>query len=245
MKVFLAGTDLLKNYPEELKKSKYSLESFFNIQEWQMPFFNSGSDFLLDSGAFTFLNSKKGSRNFDEYIERYADFIIRNGIQKYFELDVDAITGYSKVLEYRNRLEKLTGRRSIPVWHKSRGIKEFLKMCDEYDYIAIGGIVTKEIPPNQYIAFKAMINEAHKRGVKVHGLGFTSTSYFDEIKFDSVDSTTWNVGGKFGNICVFNPETYMKQRIQKKGKRCIKQQELMLHNWNEWIKFQKYAEVNL
>lgn len=245
MKIFLAGTDLLKSYPEELKKSKYTLASFYNIQDWQISFLKQCDDFLLDSGAFTFMNSKKKNVDFEEYVEQYAEFINKHNIEKFFELDVDSVKGYKKVLEYRKRLEGLTGKKCIPVWHKTRGVEEFKKMCDEYLYVSIGGIVAGEIKPEQYKAFPMMINEAHKRGAKIHGLGFTSTSYFDKIRFDTVDSTTWNVGGKFGNICIFDSETYMKQCIQKKGKRCVKQKELMLHNWNEWIKFQKYAEANL
>lgn len=247
MKIFLAGTDLLKDYPQELQKSKFNLASFYNIQEWQMPFFKSCESFLLDSGAFTFMNSHKGGVDFEEYVERYAEFINKHEIEKFFELDVDCVKGYPKVLEYRKRLEFLTGKQVIPVWHKTRGIDDFKRMCSEYNYVAIGGIVSKEIKPEQYIAFPSMITEAHRRGAKIHGLGFTSTSYFDRIKFDTVDSTTWNVGGKFGNICVFNEQTYMKQRIQPRleNKRCVKQKDLMIHNWNEWIKFQKYAEANL
>ena len=148
------------------------------------------------------------------------------------------------MLAYRKKLEALTRRKCIPVWHVSRGIDDFKKMCDRYDYVAVGGIVTKEIMPTQYKYFTALIKEAHKRRAKIHGLGFTSTSYFDKVHFDSVDSTTWNVGGKFGNICVFNGKD-MRQRIQNKGKRCIDPSKLMIHNWNEWIKFQKYAETHL
>lgn len=245
MKVFLAGTDLLKSYPEELKKCKFQLASFYNIQDWIIPYCLNAEDFLLDSGAFTFMQNNKKVVDWNEYIEKYADFINRNNIQNFFELDIDGIVGYSKVLEFRKKLERLTNKLVIPVWHKSRGIEEYKRMCDEYSYVAIGGIVSKEIKPAQYTAFPSMIAEAHRRGAKVHGLGFTSTSYFDKIKFDSVDSTTWNVGGKFGNICVFSPKSFMKRRIQQKQKRCVKQKELMIYNWNEWIKFQKYAEVNL
>ena len=246
MKVFLAGTDILKGFPDELKKAKYQLASFFTIQDWQIPFLNSCDEWLLDSGAFSFMNGQKNV-DFDEYLGRYINFINKNNVKLFFELDLDSVIGYKKTLEMRKRLEKETGRRCIPVWHKSRGISEYFKMCEEYDYVAIGGIVSKEIKPEQYKAFPMMITEAHKRGAKVHGLGFTSTSYFEKVRFDSVDPTTWNVGGKFGNICVFSPESMMKQRIQPRflGKRCHKQKELMIYNWNQWVKFQKYAEVYL
>ena len=245
VKIFLAGTDLLKNYPEEIAKAKYQLASFFNIQEWMIPILNKCEEYLLDSGAFSFMNGKKGEIDFDAYVDRYADFINKHKVKNFFELDVDCVIGQKKTYLLRDKLETLTGRQCIPVWHKSRGLEEWGKICEEYNYVAIGGIVSKEILPFQYKALPAMIDIAHKKGAKVHGLGFTSTSYFHKVKFDTVDSTTWNVGGKFGNVCVFSEKDYMKQRIQKKGKRCIDQKSLMIHNWNEWIKFQKYAEKYL
>lgn len=244
MRIFLAGMEVLKAYPNEIKKSKYQLASFYSIQDWQIPFLKECDDFLLDSGAFSFMNGAK-KVDFDAYLNNYAEFINKYQIDHFFELDIDSVVGYPKVLEMRNRLEKLTGKQCIPVWHKSRGVNDFVEMCKKYNYVAIGGIVTKEIMPFQYKSFVPLINKAHSLGTKVHGLGFTSTSYFDQVRFDTVDSTTWNVGGKFGNICVFSSEDLMKQRIQKKGKRCVEQSKLMLHNYNEWIKFQKYAETNL
>lgn len=202
MKVFLAGTDILKGFPDELKKAKYQLASFFTIQDWQIPFLNSCDEWLLDSGAFSFMNGQKNV-DFDDYLGRYINFINKNNVKLFFELDLDSVIGYKKTLEMRNRLEKETGKRCIPVWHKSRGISEYFKMCEEYDYVAIGGIVSKEIKPEQYKAFPMMITEAHKRGAKVHGLGFTSTSYFEKVRFDSVDSTTWNVGGEVWKYLCF------------------------------------------
>lgn len=53
----------------------YILESFFYADadtERLIPFYG---DFLLDSGAFTFMQGKGGSPDFDAYAERYADFI--------------------------------------------------------------------------------------------------------------------------------------------------------------------------
>lgn len=244
MKVFLAGTGLLRDYPDELSKSKYILESFYSIKDWQIPYIKKCDMFLLDSGAFTFMKGKTNV-NFDAYLDKYIEFINKYDVKYFFELDIDKIVGYKKVLEYRKRLEQETGKQCIPVWHKSRGLNEFVKMCSEYDYAAIGGLATKDINKNQYKYLPMLIKKAHELGCKLHGLGFTSTSYYKNIRFDTVDSTTWNVGGKFGNVCIFSPKNLMKQRIQKKSMRCTKQKELMLINWNEWIKFQKYAENNL
>lgn len=222
----------------------YILESFYYTDddtERLLPYFG---DFLLDSGAFTFMQNTKSHVNWEEYIEQYADFIKRNHIKKYFELDIDSVVGYEKVLTYRRRLENLVGHPSIPVWHKSRGIQDFKAMCDQYDYVAIGGIVSKEIKPDQYKAFPSMIKEAHKRGAKIHGLGFTNLSWLPKCHFDSVDSTAWTTGNRFGFIYQFTGST-MRKIDCPKGKRLKDGRQIALINYTEWIKFQRYAETHL
>lgn len=231
--------------PNELTDyNPFILESFYYADEDTerlLPYFG---DFLLDSGAFTFMSNAKSHVSWDEYIEKYAAFIKKNNIRKYFELDIDSIVGYEKVLEYRKRLESMVGWSCIPVWHKSRGVKEFSRMCEEYDYAAIGGIVAKEIKPEQYSAFPPMIREAHKRGCKLHGLGFTSLEWLPKCHFDSVDSTAWTTGNRFGFIYQFNGKTMVKHDVPK-GKRLGDSRRVALINYTEWIKFQKYAEHNL
>lgn len=222
----------------------YILESFFYADEDTEKLIPYFGDFLLDSGAFTFMSDSKSHLDWNDYIERYADFINRNKVEKFFELDIDKVVGYEKVKEFRATLERLTGRQCIPVWHKSRGIDEFKRMCDEYKYASIGGIVAKEIKPEQYKAFPAMIAEAHRRGCKLHGLGFTNLSLLPKCPFDSVDSTAWTTGNRFGFVYQFNGKTMVKHDAPK-GKRLGDSRRVALINYTEWIKFQKYAEVNL
>ena len=237
-------TDSGKLREPALEHRPFILESFYYADadtERLLPFFG---DFLLDSGAFTFMSNAKTHVKWDEYIEKYADFIIRNNIDKFFELDIDSVVGYDKVKKFRHKLEELTGKQCIPVWHKSRGIKEYKRMCDEYAFVAIGGIVSREITPDQYKAFPSMISEAHKRGTKVHGLGFTNLSLLPKIHFDSVDSTAWTTGNRFGFVYRFDGKTMVKYDAPK-GKRLADSRQIALINYIEWIKFQKYAEENL
>ena len=219
MKVFLAGA-----YTREKafigKNIDYMLESFFYVLPWQIERIPNMKMFLLDSGAFTFMNSQKGKVNFDEYLTRYINFINKYDIKYFFELDVDSIVGYEKVKQLRKRLENETGKKCIPVWHKSRGKEEYLKMCEEYDYVAIGGIVTKEITKDQYPFFTWFLNEAHKRGCKVHGLGFTSIADLPKYHFDSVDSTSWKSGGAFWTVA------HIQKRCNKNYNTKIKKSSL-------------------
>jgi len=237
------GQDRL--YDETYKKClPYILESFYYSDadtERLMPYFG---DFLLDSGAFTFMQNAKVQVNWEEYIERYADFIKRNRVEKFFELDIDSVVGYEQVLKYRKRLEILVGRPSIPVWHKSRGINEFKKSCMEYQYVAIGGYVVKEITPAEYKHFPQMIDYAHKQGAKIHCLGYTKLDNLKIHHFDSVDSTAWTTGNRFGYYYKFDGKTIVKIEAPK-GKRVADPKHCALHNFQEWIKFQKYAETHL
>lgn len=127
-------------YGNELKNSRYILTSFYYFRE-KLPF--DVDLHLVDSGAFTFFSSKK-KIDIDAYLTEYIEYINKYDIKYFFELDIDVIVGYEKVLELRERLERETGKKCIPVWHISRGKEEFLKMIKEYDYASIGGVVSKE-----------------------------------------------------------------------------------------------------
>ena len=233
-------------FDKDAFKNAYILQSFYYANEFtEKNVLPVVKDFLLDSGAYTFMQNQKTTNiDWDKYIEKYADFINRNKIKKYFELDIDSVVGYKKVKEYRKRLEDLTDKKCIPVWHKSRGKEEFLKMCEEYPYVAIGGIVTKEITREQYPFFTWFINEAHKRKAKIHGLGFTNLEGLKKYHFDSVDSTSWTIGNRFGAIYQFNGETMIKHS-KKEGQRLAQSRTAAIHNFTEWVKFQKYAEAKL
>ena len=248
MRLFLAGVAPWRSgggYDPIIREHKpYILESFFYADadtERLLPYYG---DFLLDSGAFTFMQGKGGSPNWDEYVERYADFIVRNKVQKYFELDIDSVVGYERVKEIRRRLERLVGRPSIPVWHLARGMDEYLRMCDEYSYVAIGGIVSGEITKDKYRFFPALIQEAHKRDARVHGLGFTNLALLPRIHFDSVDSTAWTTGNRFGYLYYFDGKT-MQRKDAPKNHRLGDSRAVALNNYTEWIKFQKYADKHL
>lgn len=242
MNVFLAGACTREDAFKSIKID-YMLESFYYVLPWQIKRLKEMKMFLLDSGAFTFMNGT-GKADFNEYLNRYIAFINENNIKYFFELDVDSVVGYDAVIQMRKKLERETGKQCIPVWHKSRGKDEFLKMCDEYDYVAIGGIVTKEITQQEYPFFSWFITEAHKRNCKIHGLGFTNTKLLHKYHFDSVDSTAWLSGSRFGHVYWFDGKTM--QSIQKPpGKKTVHYKTMDEQNISEWIKFQKYAEKKL
>ena len=243
MKVFLAGTHSRK--PEFIipHKIPYLLESFYYIEEWQVEYIKSKDCkmFLLDSGAFTFMsNSKK--IDFEDYLYKYINFINKYDIKYFFELDIDSVVGLKEVERYREILERETGKKSIPVWHKSRGKQYFLDMVKEYDYVAIGGIVSGEIKRSEYKYFPWFIEQAHKHNCKIHGLGFTNTKLLKTYKFDSVDSTTWLSGSFGGHILRFNAGQIEKVATATGNKRLKHHLLADEHNLKEWLKYVRYMD---
>lgn len=260
MKVYIAGDN---NKKKILRETLYGcdfftgenalsginiLESFYYLrknEEFMMLVKHFGS-FLLDSGAFTFMSgSHKGAIDWDEYVEEYAAFINRWNVKLFFELDIDSVVGLTEVERLREKLEALTGKKPIPVWHRNRGKEYFIKMCESYPYVALGGIVTKEIDRKKYeSAFPWFIKTAHEHKCKIHGLGYTTVANLRKYRFDSVDSTAWLYGNRGGYLYKFNPRTGLLEQLSKDGCR-LKSREGAVSNFNEWVKFGKYAETHL
>ena len=243
-KIFIAS---LHNYFNCLEcKPKRLLESFYYIKkESFMDYVKnnfSSEDFLLDSGAFTFIKQKSKKINFEQYIEQYIEFINKYDIKYFFELDVDVIFGHEKVKEIRKYIEQKTNKKTIPVWHKSRGIEEYIKLSKEYDYIAIGGIVTKEIAKKDYKILNPLIDIAHKNNCRVHGLGFTPMD-ITKYNFDTSDSTSWKMAGRAGSILKFDGKRIIKiKRPEEYSNKKIKHKVALDFSLQEWNKFIDYVE---
>ena len=246
MIVYLAGFKTIEKDWQKPTQDIYLLSSFWEHKNGKYGNYVIQDRHILDSGAFTFLNNKKGkSINWEQYVISYGNFIKQNNIKLFFELDIDPIVGIKEVERLRDILENTAGRKCIPVWHKSRGLNYWKKMCEQYEYIAIGGIVTREIKKSEYDIFLPLLKIAREYKTKVHGLGFTNLNGLKKYKFYSVDSTNW-LSARFGSTGLYyftgdNLKNINKPPNTKK----IDLQAMNMFNFIEWIKFSKYAEQNL
>lgn len=203
----------------------------------------TADEFLLDSGAFAFMNkpSKAESVSNEElkqYIKDYVAFINKWDIKNFFEMDIDCVLGYETVKKIRKYIEKHTGKKSIPVWHIARGVEEFHEMCKEYDYVAIGGIASKEIPKKDHRILKELCDVAHSYGCKIHGLGYLPLEILNnrECPFDTVDGTSWQ--GHMRKNCF---QLDKSNKIEKyKDTRYWK--EVARDCFNTWTEFSKIIE---
>ena len=212
MKIFLSalengstcydsGEPLAHYFVKSGLKMKWNLMSYYYVKgnPQLAEYIRDHSELvMIDSGAHSFQKGKKV--DWVEYTKQYAEFIRqydRPNVVGYFEMDVDGVIGYENVLKLRKILESASDK-IIPVWHDTRGVDEFKKMCQDYagKVIAFSGI-RGEIKDHQYLMF---LKYAKEYGCKVHCLGMTRKKILDVVPFDYTDSSSWKQSGIFGRI---------------------------------------------
>ena len=153
MKIFLSALEASGEFEEidrRIQEYKWNLMSFFYLKSNMNRYsriVQKSELIMIDSGAHSFQKGKKV--DWEKYTLEYAEFIKKYDLPKiigYFEMDVDNIIGYEKVLELRRILERVSDK-IIPVWHKNRGIQDYIDMCQKYQnkIIAITGFKNEDI----------------------------------------------------------------------------------------------------
>ncbi|MCC8175498.1 MAG: hypothetical protein LIO91_03595 [Bacteroidales bacterium] len=251
MKVYLAGEGYKKEFlinkleRGEDVRTVNVLETFYYLRKQPQfwPYIHSFGSFMLDSGIFTYLaGTHKGKTDWDDYVERYADFINTHRIDLFVEVDIESIVGMKEMERLRAKLERLTGMQPIPVWHIKRGKDYHIATSRDYPYVAFGGLMTDGISRQQAESIMPWaIDVAHSNGAKIHGLGYTSTANLHKYCFDSVDSTAWLYGNMGGYIYLFNRRLGVMEQRRKEGCRLADSKKVARHNLGEWIKFSQYA----
>lgn len=211
MKFYFAGAesntaDLLSNGVTRILTSYYSAS-----EEKIIRLAGAFPDVFLDSGAFSAYTAGR-KINIDDLIT----FIKKHRIGTYAGLDVIGDAGATKTnIEYmrNNGLKHV-----IPTFHYGEDQTYLKSYCENFEYVAIGGLVPIRL--KKRILQRFLDNCFHTISkhpdVKIHGFGVGSKWIVGRYPFYSVDSTTWNVGAKFADVC---DEKSMARRINKKNMR--------------------------
>ena len=252
MRIFLSALENnAKNTLDKCLKEHitipFGLVSYYYISQSEVNYQNFKKalkvcDYLLvDSGAHSFQSGKRVS--WEEYTKKYAEFIKENDCDKiigWFEMDVDMIIGYEKVLNLRKILNRATDK-IIPVWHKNRGINEFKRMCHETkgEIVAVTGFKNEDIQDDQYAPF---LKYAWKCGKKLHCLGMTRQRVMNKVPFDFVDSSSWKLSATFGTLKSWSEREHnLKSVPNTKGK--FTTDQLFYKNLTEYIKMVRYYNI--
>ncbi len=258
MKIYMAGNGvlllLLKKYDWNPDKCPiYLLQTFYDMRKQSEQNFikilESCKEFLLDSGAFTFMNS--GVKvHWKSYVDEYIAFINKYDIQHFFELDLYTLpeVGIEKTIKMRKYIEYHTGKKSIPVFHACMGIKMYRELCKEYDYIGIGasGLTEESRWIKNKTLLRQMIKIANNYGTKVHGLGYQRIDNLNNNKmgFYSVDATSW-IGSRFNTRYDIKQNNLVKSKCVEtnKGERLKDYLQLDEHNLKVFRKLQQIKDV--
>lgn len=195
---------------EKIKGSK-------NLQERLREGFSWNPITYIDSGVFTFMrragvtvqnkNAKTvkpaSFEEFREFARAYVEYLKRDMDLWDWIIDLDCAELFGVEVEDRFRagLKKLVGDKLLPVWHAQRGHEGWIKMVEEYPYVCMalakgaGGRTRRN-----HAMVRTMIREAHARGTKVHILGMSTLEHFETYEADTMDSSSWASGVRWGEI---------------------------------------------
>ena len=165
---------------------------------------------FLDSGAFS-----AWTRGVEINIWDYIEFIKQHVdvLEVYANLDVIGVDGRPPDRESaemgiaNQRIMEKAGLRPLPVFHFREPFDILEQFVAEYDYIALGGAVgfpARVLIPWLDKCFRDIICDP-KTGiprVKIHGFGITSIPLLLRYPWYSVDSSSWSMGSRLGDIYV-------------------------------------------
>lgn len=191
-------------------------------------------EYMLDSGAFSYMNNPKKSFNLKEHLKQYCYYINQFDIQDFIQLDLDVFMSIDEIENIRKKIYLQTHKQPIIVFHEERGHDYWINMCKENDFVAIGGLVigTETNSIQRFERLSVFCEEAHTYNTRVHGLGFTPLALLNTrtMFFDTVDSTTWNFT-KYGNSAILNDKGELIKGPPINTFSTIEAQELDLKVW--------------
>ena len=167
---------------------------------------------FIDSGAYTYQNDPKYEEytleQWEEQIVEYLNWARKHKGQIFAIADLDLqylnSVGYEKVYEWRKKyFEPFMLETGIPVcfiYHED-GLDYWEYMCKRYPYVGLSLAIDKA--ENGTEQLREMFRIAEKHNTLTQGMASTNTAMLTQYPFYTVDSTTWNVGLKYGEISVW------------------------------------------
>lgn len=164
---------------------------------------------FIDSGAYTYQNDPKYNEytveQWEKQIEAYLAWAEKhkNQIFAIADLDIQYLVGYEKVVEWRKKyFEPFMLRTGVPVCfiYHEEGLDVWEYMCQRYPYVGFSLDIDREVDDT---GLRNKFKIAEKHNALVQGMASTRTSMLTQYPFYTVDSTTWNVGLKYGEISVW------------------------------------------
>jgi hypothetical protein len=187
-------------------------------------FAGEGVKLIIDSGAFTFMGEGIGQRTAGEweaYIESYLAWAEKNRgyIFAIVNCDFEHVAGAAQTERWnREYFEPFMLRTGIPVcfvWHEGSTMP-FEDYCARYPFVGFSSVSGDNFDDGMGF-HREKLRIAEKHGTLVHGFGMTRMGMLSELPYYSVDSTTWNVGLKYGELNYFDRDSGKLRRLKKEA----------------------------
>lgn len=156
-------------------------------------------DVLLDSGAYSVETGveKVSLESYILWLQLYLSKYPQ--ITRYVNLD--------DLSDYRISLQNLEKMHSegldpIPVYHYGEPPEVLDMLCTSYEYVGLGGIAVGTMPVQQLQKFWEHVYRRYPDN-KFHIFGVGTVTPFFYCQPYSIDSTSWNVGSRFGDIMCY------------------------------------------
>ena len=193
-------------------------------------------DWILDSGAYTALNSGKKVN-----LERFTQDVVAmqkadSRLAGAFALDV--IGDPEKTIENAEFMRK-HGAEVIPTWHAGSHVSYLRHIAKGWKRIAVGGLV-KRANANRGLDMDASAREhwiakafAEVWPHWIHGFGCSGDDVLENYPFASVDSTTWRLRpSMYGSWKRFGA---MPIRLKARTAHLLKTEALYFLEKEEWL----------
>ncbi len=177
-------------------------------------------ELFLDSGAFGAFTRKilLDVREYGEWIKRNQHWI-----HVYANLDVKHSA--SETAKNQKILEGM-GLNPLPVYHGNEPFQVFKDLCQEYDYVCLGGVAGMARMQGAYDTLRRCSEYALSQGTKIHMFGVGTHNVLSRIQFYSADSTSF-IQSRYGRVVVWDERTMSTKKIKYRSPELIKYEHLL------------------
>ncbi len=196
---------------------------------------------IIDSGAFTFMNT--GGISVKEWIRIVKTFeYIKN--KEIIGLDVigNAKESHRNYIVIRKEIPSI-----MPTFHVDSEIKYLKKYLEYTDRIAIGGMVPYKSRIGQLkVELNKIFSLFNENNLpKFHAFGYFSQEILENYPFYSCDASTWQNYGRFGEFHKFEKGLYLRMkspRVEKVSLKGLTKNDIITYSSSD--PFEKLKRIN-
>lgn len=237
MRIYMssAGNDVAGQLAVEGNVRRLSfLTSFYYYKDADMEtiFGQPIPSLMADSGAFS-------AQTMGTAIEltEYADWVKRWEPLFDHYANLDVIGDPEATLANQRRLEDM-GLHPMPVFHVGSPWEYLERYLEEYDHIALGGMVPHVRRYRQLIPWIVKAFRMLTPGKGYHGFGTTGWKIMSSFPWNSVDSSSWGAGYQYGQGVMFsNVKGGFVKFLVKDAKSCYALRHDFARYGHDWREF--------